>query len=484
MISAFDALSDTTHFITFSGATGLELSWDVSQSRGQELSSTHDGVAGAAVSGSFGFGANIGRRRLEATDKGVPGYAYPTTGKVLAVSKKLLEVTPEALEERRRSLAEKEVARRRLPATETAGGQGTEDGKTDPGDILENPCRRRLDGTKMTDEEHRRLGVTACVDFNGGTSTSFSVSLGRAINKEAEHTHSVAISLKDGNVQDVFAVKISQDAVYGTPIFTTMGGRSSCPGETGTTRRDSRVTIKEIKPLCVSDEDVQRRASDSVALCSSMLSCECEDLEPGQDAIFSVVLENLSPWVTSGGYSYVLRAANGASMPWDSGKYARDFYLDSRVGCEPGDLGSLEITALGNKNLRDGNGIDIAPLPYGQSEVHIRVSRRDYAPQCFSYSELELELVSVCEDTDDDSNQEVYQYQATMDSDPTSSSYGDVSVVHPKFVGRPVGEACAEGVTLNAATTSGTTHYNDKGWCYSDLNRAVGCTESPKTCWE
>ena len=101
MISAFDALSNPEHFITFSGTTGLELSWDVSQSRGQELSSTHDGVAGAAVSGSFGFGANIGRRRLEATDKGVPGYAYPTTGKVLAVSKKLLEVTPEALAEKR-----------------------------------------------------------------------------------------------------------------------------------------------------------------------------------------------------------------------------------------------------------------------------------------------------------------------------------------------------------------------------------------------
>ena len=32
----------------------------------------------------------------------MPGYAYPTSGRVLAVSKKLLEVTPEALEERRR----------------------------------------------------------------------------------------------------------------------------------------------------------------------------------------------------------------------------------------------------------------------------------------------------------------------------------------------------------------------------------------------
>ena len=40
----------------------------------------------------------------------VPGYAYPTTGDVHAVSKKLLEVTPEALEEKRRQLEKKEEA--------------------------------------------------------------------------------------------------------------------------------------------------------------------------------------------------------------------------------------------------------------------------------------------------------------------------------------------------------------------------------------
>ena len=60
------------------------------------------------------------------------------------------------------------------------------------------------------------------------------------------YTRAVAVSLNDDNTQDLFVVRVSQDSVYGTPIFTTMGGRSSCVGETGTTRRDSRVTIKEI----------------------------------------------------------------------------------------------------------------------------------------------------------------------------------------------------------------------------------------------
>ena len=60
-------------------------------------------------------------------------------------------------------------------------------------------------------------------------------------------------------------------------IIQTLGGRSTCPGETGTTRRDSRVTIEAIEPFC--DEPY----------------ADCKDLPPGKDAIFAVVLQNLSP---------------------------------------------------------------------------------------------------------------------------------------------------------------------------------------------
>ena len=107
---------------------------------------------------------------------------------------------------------------------------------------------------ELSDDERRRLGVTVCAGFDGSLSSSFAVSLGRAAGKEAEHTRSVSVSFVDPNLQDVFAVKISQDTVYGTPIFTTMGGRSSCVGETGTTKRESRVVIKEIRPLCATDK--------------------------------------------------------------------------------------------------------------------------------------------------------------------------------------------------------------------------------------
>ena len=127
--------------------------------------------------------------------------------------------------------------------------------KTDPAEFGGNPCRR-LDGTPLSEEERRRLGVTGCAGFEGGTSQSVSVSLSRAGSKGSEHSHSVAISLKDDNIQDSFAVQVAMDPVYGTPIFTTLGGRSSCPGETGTTRRDSRVTIEEIRPLCASSGQI------------------------------------------------------------------------------------------------------------------------------------------------------------------------------------------------------------------------------------
>ena len=63
-----------------------------------------------------------------------------------------------------------------------------------------------------------------------------------------------------------------------------MGGRSSCVGETATTRRDSRVTIKEIKPLCSKNDP----AEPGRPLCASTFDCECTDLAPGEDAIFSV----------------------------------------------------------------------------------------------------------------------------------------------------------------------------------------------------
>ena len=68
-----------------------------------------------------------------------------------------------------------------------------------------------------------------------------------------------------------------------------------------------------------------------------------------------------------------------AVAAWDAGLYARGVGSD----CGDGDPGSLNIRAVGNYyDLRDGNGIVLGPLPYGQSQVLISVSRPAVAPQC------------------------------------------------------------------------------------------------------
>jgi hypothetical protein len=80
---------------------------------------------------------------------------------------------------------------------------------------------------------------------------------------------------------DYFAVRITEDPVFGTPVFTTMGGQSKCPGETSTSRRESGVRILEIRHLCGPNRDQ-----------SCALGMFPKD---GEDAYFSVVIQNLSP---------------------------------------------------------------------------------------------------------------------------------------------------------------------------------------------
>jgi hypothetical protein len=69
--------------------------------------------------------------------------------------------------------------------------------------------------------------------------------------------------------------------VFGTPIFTTMGGQSKCPGETATSRRESMVRILEIKHRC--------GPSHNMSCAAGVYPKE------GEDALFGLVIQNLSP---------------------------------------------------------------------------------------------------------------------------------------------------------------------------------------------
>ena len=101
-------------------------------------------------------------------------------------------------------------------------------------------------------------------------------------------------------------------------------------------------------------------------------------------------------------------------------------------------MGALEMGpwSLTNLNLRDGDGMVIYPLAYGQSEIHFFVARDDAMPnQCYAYSQIKLEIYPECEKPDGDSSsvyQEVYQYRTTMaEEDDGAVKKGDVTVVHP-----------------------------------------------------
>ena len=78
----------------------------------------------------------------------------------------------------------------------------------------------------------------------------------------------------------MFVVRITNDPVYATPIFTTMGGKSKCPAETGTLGRESKVKIRSIKHRCGSFRN---------------LTCDEASLTPGAPATMSLVISNESP---------------------------------------------------------------------------------------------------------------------------------------------------------------------------------------------
>ncbi|MFM8450453.1 MAG: LamG-like jellyroll fold domain-containing protein, partial [Haliscomenobacter sp.] len=68
------------------------------------------------------------------------------------------------------------------------------------------------------------------LELSLGVNTSFS-------SKETR-TQTVSYSFADDDVKDVFTVDVLRDPVYGTPVFKTVSGNSSCPYESKTVPRD------------------------------------------------------------------------------------------------------------------------------------------------------------------------------------------------------------------------------------------------------
>ena len=101
-------------------------------------------------------------------------------------------------------------------------------------------------------------------------------------------------SLGDPNFGDKFVIQASVDKRFGTPLFKTMGGRSMCPAEDGTMFRESGVTLRI--PL--------------------ETKLNVRGLNPGQRAIYEVVIQNETPYREAS--AFALRLVDGLRASLDA----------------------------------------------------------------------------------------------------------------------------------------------------------------------
>ena len=218
-----------------------------------------------------------------------------------------------------------------------------------------------------------------------GVTNTFTLHLGKSSEEEHESERTVTVSLGDDDGGDYFAVRITEDPVYGTPVFTTMGGASKCPGETGTSRRESNVRILQIRERC---------GADKASPCNELT------LGPGDNANFGVVIENLSP--TQDDVSYTLAVAG----PYDD-------YLasggDGNYTCGVSGQGSGLVVLF--------SSTDIQKIPYNRLvEVPFTATHVFNGPVslCTEFMDIEVRLIATCEQPT--AGSEVYQYGVVYDA--------------------------------------------------------------------
>jgi len=355
--SAFDALGDLGRVVTFAGTTDVDLEYLTGEAKSRI---NNVGFAAAAVF-SLGTSASV------CTDI---------------------------------------FQRRRL---EQKGYQRSAD------EIADQFCRRLA----LLDSSQRRLfGVKSELSATFGS--AFGVKLSRVSSLADGVMEKVEVFLSDPSPDDFFAVRIAQDAAHGTPIFSTISGLSSCPGETGSTKIDSLVEIEAIEYHC----------GDSFAATAA-----CAGLAEGAVATIGVILKNLSPSLRN-----VLYRLDVAKVsPWDLNKYngTEDAYCG-----HPGDSSGLDIKING----QSPSAYKIDSLPYGQSEVLLTVTRTH--PFCRDFSDVQITLASQCEYDAD----AVYQYRTAL-----SEETRGVGVVHPVWdydKGAWTKETAADGPAVSSKTFS------------------------------
>jgi len=190
-------------------------------------------------------------------------------------------------------------------------------------------------------------------------------------------TKTIVVSLEDDDMGDYFVVRVTEDPVYGTPVFTTMGGQSKCPGETGTNRRESQISNFKIVSRCT--------ANDPTQACTS-------------GATFGAQILNMSPTRDPGYYLMNFQPAFSAAV--------------NSFDCSNPLVNTGWSLAVQNLNVQ-------YIIPYGKSiEIPFGfdngLAGASMIRECNSFSGLTVNLIAACENPTP--NSQVFQYGNTINA--------------------------------------------------------------------
>ncbi len=177
------------------------------------------------------------------------------------------------------------------------------------------------------------------VGVSGGVMVSFQTSMGVSETSEITNSNTVGYVLADDDPGDFFSVDVLWDGAYGTPVFATVSGASSCPYEPDTAPR----------------EGVQLSADETIAI----------NVPPDEPAVFSLLLGNTSQTDESGDYAIsILQETNphGAVFAVNGIPFADQFPIFLEAGM--------------------------------QTPVTLTIER---GPEAYVYEGLEVQLSSICD---------------------------------------------------------------------------------------
>jgi hypothetical protein len=176
------------------------------------------------------------------------------------------------------------------------------------------------------------LGLEQSFGFGRSQTNARTISYDRAFAWTKNARMVSRYSLGDENAGDKFVVQVATDTRFGTPVFVTKGGRSSCPGERNTIYRESGIKLAYPERPRVS----------------------AESLSPNERVALPIIVQNMSPYREAS--QFVIRIVDGlASSLRDIGRRAfelADAGLDEcvdeiRKKCSASiAAGSLEIQSM------------------------------------------------------------------------------------------------------------------------------------------